>query len=164
MQAKKHLTLATTLLSSVMLVAACGNNDEPEENGPNGTAFEEKQNENVEESLTPENPDSEFGFRYFNLHMDIPNNKDAVIVEYYGNPSRAQAVYKNMQAAADVQGDAAFTLLEQVFSNLHIQQDMNKDEVIEKVATAFDAKDYTKLDLEIEYEDGETITYSDSAK
>lgn len=162
MRTKKHITLATILLSSTMLIAACGNNDEPEENVPNGTAFEEEQNETVDESLTPESPESEFGFRFLNLHISTPDNEDAIIAEYYGNSSRAEAVYKNMHAAADVQGDAAYTLLEQVFTDLQLTQDMSKEEVIERVTMAFDATEYTNFDLEIEYEDGETKTYSDS--
>ena len=164
MRTKKHITLATILLSSTMFIAACGNNDEPEENVPNGTAFEEEQNETVDESLTPESPESEFGFRFLNLHISTPDNEDAIIAEYYGNSSRAEAVYKNMHAAADVQGDAAYTLLEQVFTDLQLTQDMSKEEVIERVTMAFDATDYTNFDLEIEYEDGETKTYSDSKK
>ncbi|WP_186321518.1 YusW family protein [Bacillus sp. FJAT-22090] len=165
MQAKKHFLLTSALCTSVLLLGACGNNnDEPEENGPNGTAFEKEQEKTVDESITQENPDNDFGFRYFNLNINIPDNKDAILAEYYGNSSRAEALYKNMRAAADVQGDAAFTLLEQVFTDLHLTQDMTKEEVIERVAMAFDATDYTKFELEIEYEDGETITYSDSDK
>lgn len=162
MRTKKHITLATTLLSSVMLIAACGNNDEPEENGPNGTAFEEEQDEAVDESLTPENPEIEFGFRNLNLHISTPDNKDAIIVEYYGNLYRADAIYKNMHVAADVQGNAAYMMLEDVFTDLHLTQDMSKEEVIDRVTMAFDATDYTNFDLEIEYEDGETKTYTDS--
>ncbi|MDI2587520.1 YusW family protein [Psychrobacillus sp. NEAU-3TGS] len=162
MRAKKPTILATILLSSSMLVAACGNNDEPEENVPDGTAFEEEQNEKVDDSQTKEDPESEFGFRFLNLHISTPDNKDAIIAEYYGNSSRSEAVYKNMHAAADVQGDAAYTLLEQVFTDLQITQDMSKEEVIERVTRAFDAGDYTNFDLEVEYEDGETKTYTDS--
>lgn len=162
MSTKKHITLATTLLASAMLIAACGNNDEPKENGPDGTAFEEEQDEAVDESLTPEDPEIEFGFRSFNLHISTPDNKDAIIAEYYGNSSTAEAIYKNMHAAADVQGDAAYTLLEQVFTNLHLTPDMTEEEVIDQVTMAFDATDYTNFELEIEYEDGETKTYADS--
>ncbi|SER68139.1 YusW family protein [Psychrobacillus sp. OK032] len=162
MRAKKQITLATILLSSTMLIAACGNNDEPEENGPNGTAFEEEQDEAVDESLTSDNPESEFGFRFLNLHISTPDNEDAIIAEYYGNSSKTESVYKNMHAAADVEGDAAYTLLEQVFTDLQLTQDMSKEEVIRRVTMAFDAADYTNFNLEIEYEDGETKTYSDS--
>lgn len=162
MRTKKHITLATILLSSTMLVAACGNNDEPEENVPDGTAFEEEQNEKVDESLTAESPENEFGFRFLNLNISTPDNKDAIIAEYYGNSAKTEAIYKNMHAAADVQGDAAYTLLKQVFTDLQLTQDMDKEEVIERVTMAFDAADYTNFDLEIEYEDGETKTYSDS--
>lgn len=162
MRTKKNSILATILLSSTMLLVACGNNDEPEENGPNGTAFEKEQTETVDESLTPESPEKEFGFRFLNLHISTPDNEDAIIAEYYGDSSKAEAVYKNMHAAADIQGDAAYTLLEQVFTDLQLTQDMSKEEVIQRVTLAFDATDYTNFDLEIEFEDGETKTYAAS--
>ena len=38
-----------------------------------------------------------------------------------------------MHAAADVQGDAAYTLLEQVFTDLQLTQDTSKEEVINQV-------------------------------
>ncbi|MFJ8064678.1 YusW family protein [Psychrobacillus sp. NPDC096426] len=159
MKSKKHMILAATLLSSAMLVAACGNNDETVENVSTGAAYEPEQEEVVDDSLTSENPELEFGFRYFNLHIDTPNNKESVIAEYYGDSAITETIYKNMHAAVDLQGDAAFTLLQQVFADLQLTQDTSKEEVITQVTNAFDATDYTNFDLEIEYEDGETKSY-----
>ena len=39
MKHKKHTILATTLLSSAMLLAACGNNDETVENASTGAGI-----------------------------------------------------------------------------------------------------------------------------
>lgn len=162
MKYKKHTLLATTLLSSAMLFAACGNNDETDEHVPTGNAYEPEQEEAVDDSLTSETPELEFGFRYFKLHIDTPNNEESVIAEYYGDSAITEVIYKNMQEAVDLQGDAAFTLLEQVFEDLHLTQDTSKEEVIKQVTESFNATDYTNFELEIEFEDGETKSYVDS--
>lgn len=162
MKHKKHTILATTLLSSVMLIAACGNNDDTDENVPTGKAYEPEQEEAVDETLTLEDPELKFGFRYFNLHIDTPNNTESVIAEYYGDSAITEVIYKNMQVAADLKGDAAYTLLKQVFADLQLTQDMSKEEVIDQVNKAFDVPDYNNFDLEIEFEDGETKSYVNS--
>ena len=127
------------------------------------SAYEPEQEETVDESLTSEKPELEFGFRYFKLHIDTPNNEESVIAEYYGDSAITDAIYKNMHAAADVQGDAAYTLLKQVFAELQLTQDTSKEEVINQVTQAFDATDYTNFELEIEYEDGETKNHTSTA-
>ena len=41
---------------------------------------------------------------------------------------------------------------------------MEKEEVMEKVLTAFGISEYTEFDLEVQYEDGQEIEYKDLKK
>ncbi|MEK3978493.1 YusW family protein [Psychrobacillus sp. FSL K6-2836] len=66
-----------------------------------------------------------------------------------------------MHAASSLKGDAAYALLQPIFLELQPMKDMSDEEVIQRVASAFEVDEYTKVDLKIEYEDGETKTYTD---
>lgn len=161
MKTSKYKILSATLLTSALVLGACGgnNNDEPEENVPNGTVVNPEEDSTVDETLTDENPENEYGFTNFDLHIDTPDNSDAVVAQY--NVETEEAVYINMHAASSLKGDAAYALLQPIFVELQPMKDMSDEEVIQRVASAFEVDEYTKFDLKIEYEDGETKTYTD---
>lgn len=160
MKSTNYKLLSTTLLTSALILGACGgNNDETEENVPNGTIVNPEEDNTVDETFTEENPENEFGFINFDLHIDTPDNADAVVAQY--NVESEEALYINMHVASNVQGDAAYELLEPIFTELQPMKAMSDEEVIQRVVSAFEVEEYTKLDLEIEYEDGETKTYTD---
>ena len=160
MKTTKYKLLSATLLTSALILGACdGNNDETEEIVPNGNVVHPEEDNTVDESLTDENPESEYGFTNFDLHVDIPNNPDAVVAQY--NVKSEEALYINMHVASNVQGDAAYALLQPIFIELQPMKAMSDEEVIQRVKSAFEIDEYTNLNLEIEYEDGETKTYTD---
>nr|WP_281285251.1 YusW family protein [Psychrobacillus soli] len=92
--------------------------------------------------------------------MSTPDKKEAIIAEYYGNSLKPEAMYKSMHAAADVQGDAAYTLLQPIFMELYLMKEMSDEEVIEKVTSDFGVNAYNNFNLEVEYADGENRTYT----
>ncbi|MEK3978492.1 hypothetical protein MKY37_05275 [Psychrobacillus sp. FSL K6-2836] len=93
MKTSKYKILSATLLTSALVLGACGgnNNDEPEENVPNGTVVNPEEDSTVDETLTDENPENEYGFTNFDLHIDTPDNSDAVVAQY--NVETEEAVY-----------------------------------------------------------------------
>ena len=52
-------------------------------------------------------------------------------------------------------------LVQPIFKALALTSAMTREEVIEKVAEAFDVADYTEFDLEIDFTDGIEQDYSD---
>lgn len=148
-------------MTCVLLLGACGNNKKVEEEEvPDGTVTNPQQSETVDESQTTENQENEFGFQSFNLHIDTVENKDSVIVEYNASQANTTVKYKNVQAAADLQGDAAYALLQPIFMELHLMKEMSDEEVIEKVTSDFGVNAYNNFNLEVEYADGENKTYT----
>lgn len=155
MKTTKYNILSTTLLTSGLILGACGgNNDETEEIAPNGNVVHPEEDNTVDE-----NPENEYGFTSFDLHVDTPNNPDAIVAQY--NVASEEALYINMHVASNVQGDAAYAILQPIFAELQPMKAMSDEEIIQRVTSAFEIEEYTKFDLEIEYEDGETKTYTD---
>lgn len=99
------------------------------------TTANPQQSEIVDESQTTESQDSEYGFLSFNLHIDTVENKDSVIVGYNVNQADTTMKYKNIQAAAEPQGDAAYVLLQPIFMQLYLIKAMSDEEVIDKATT-----------------------------
>lgn len=157
---KKYTSFTITILTCILLLAACGNNKKVEEEVPDGTVANPQQSETVDESQTTENQEYEYGFQSFNLQIDTIENKDSVIVEYNANEADTTVKYKNVQAAADLQGDAAYALLQPIFMQLHLNKEMSDEVVIDKVTTDFGANAYNNFNLEVEYADGESKTYT----
>src|SRR4051794_38462224 len=134
--------LSSTLLTSALILGACGdNNDEAEENGPNGTVVHPEEDNKVDETFTDENPENEYGFTNFDLHIDIPDNEDAVVAQY--NVESEKAIYINMHDATNLQGDPAYALLEPIFIEMQPMKAMSDEEVIQRVASAFEVDEYT---------------------
>lgn len=73
-----------------------------------------------------------------------------------------EAEYVNSLDSQKLHGDEAYEFLKPIFTDLALTNDMTKEEVIEKVNTAFGISDYTEFDLEILYEDGQEIEYKDN--
>ena len=164
MKLKKYTIFTLSLLTSLLLLGACGNtNKEEEENVPDGTVTNPQQSETIDESQTTENQENEFGFQIFNLHIDTVENKDSVLVEYNVNQADTDVKYTNVQQTADLQGDAAYALLQPIFLELHLTKEMSDEEVIEKVTSQFGVNVFNNFNLEVEYADGENKTYTANA-
>ena len=161
MKTTKYKLLSTTLLTSALILGACGgnNNNESDENVPKSTLVDPEQENTVEDTFKEENPENNFGFTSFDLHIDTPDNSDAVVAQY--KEDSEESVYFNMHTASNSQGEAANALLQPIFKELQPLKAMSDEEVIQRVTSAFEVEEYTKLVLKIEYEDGETKTYTD---
>lgn len=161
MKTIKYKLLSTTLLTSALILGACGgnNNNESDENVPKSTVVDPEQENTVEDTFKEENPENNFRFTSFDLHIDTPDNSDAVVAQY--KEDSEESVYFNMHTASNSQGDAANALLQPIFKELQPLKAMSDKEVIQKVASAFEVDEYTKFDLKIDFVDGETKNYTD---
>lgn len=163
MKTKKYIMLTSSLLSITLLLGACGTNkNEPKEDVPKGEVGDPTQDGTVSKPLIDGSLENEFGFRHFNLQIDTPENENSVIAQY--NVYSSKAVYKNLNASSNLEGDPAYALLQPTFLELKLTKDMSSEEVIERVITAFDVNEYTNFNLEIEYKDGEKKIYSNNTK
>ncbi|WP_342542293.1 YusW family protein [Paenisporosarcina sp. FSL H8-0542] len=144
MKTKKYAFYGPFLLTTALLLSACGEKEEVK-NGPTG-----------------EQAESEFGFRSFDLNIDTADQKDAIDVSFDVDVSETEAEYLNKLESLNLSGDKAYKKLEPLFKELALTKDMSKEEVIEKVAKAFGVEEYKEFDLEVEFSDGDDQEFKDN--
>lgn len=144
MKTKKHAFYGPFLLTTALLLSACGEKEEVKD-GPTGDQAE-----------------SEFGFRSFDLDIDTADQKDAIDVSFDVDVSETEAEYLNKLESLNLSGDKAYKKLEPLFKELALTKDMSKEEVIEKVAKAFGVEEYKEFDLEVEFSDGDDQEFKDN--
>ncbi|EPD51367.1 hypothetical protein HMPREF1210_01965 [Paenisporosarcina sp. HGH0030] len=144
MKTKKYAFYGPFLLTTALLLSACGEKEEVK-NGPTG-----------------EQAESEFGFRSFDLNIDTADQKDAIDVSFDVDVSETEAEYLNKLESLNLSGDNAYKKLEPLFKELALTKDMSKEEVIEKVAKAFGVEEYKEFDLEVEFSDGDDQEFKDN--
>lgn len=143
MRIKKFPLLSSALISSVLLLGACGDKEE------------------VTEAPDKDAAQSEFGFQSFELDVDTADQKDAIDASFDIDISETEAEYVNQLESINLTGDDAYAELEPIFKELGLTKDMSKDEVIEKVTQAFGVEEYTEFELEVEFSDGDTQEFND---
>lgn len=143
MKVKKYSLLGSVIMSSVLILGACGDKEE------------------VSEAPDKETAQSEFGFQSFDLDIDTVDQKDAVDASFDIDVSETEAEYTNQTESKKLSGDEAYAELEPIFKELALTKDMSKEEMIEKVTKAFGVEDYKEFELEIEFSDGDTQEFSD---
>lgn len=143
MKTKKYSLIGSTLLTTALLLGACGDKEE------------------VNDAPSNSDMQNEFGFQSFDLDIDTANQKDAIDASFDMDVSETEAEYENKLASKKLTGDEAYAELEPIFKDLALTKDMSKEEVIEKVSKAFGVEDYTEFDLEVEFSDGDDQEFSD---
>lgn len=143
MRFKKYPLLSGAIISSVLLLGACGDKEE------------------VKEAPDKETAQSEFGFQSFELDIDTAEQNDAIDASFDIDISETEAEYVNQLESINLTGDDAYAELEPIFKDLALTKDMSKEEVIEKVSKAFGVEEYTEFELEIEFSDGDNQEFND---
>lgn len=117
--------------------------------------------EKVKNASSSDNAKSELGVTSFELKIDTADHKDAIEATLEIDGSRIDAVYVNRIEPKKLKGDKAYDELKPKIKDSDLTEDMSKDDVIEKVTKAFDVKDYTKFDLDVEFSDGKRKEFTD---
>lgn len=143
MKIKKYPLLGSAIMSSFLLLAACGDKEE------------------VSDAPDKDTAQSEFGFQSFDLDVDTADQKDAIDASFDIDVSETEAEYVNQFESKNLSGNEAYAELEPIFKELSLTKDMSKEEVIEKVTKAFGVDEYTEFELEIEFSDGDTQEFTD---
>ncbi|WP_277585948.1 YusW family protein [Psychrobacillus antarcticus] len=159
--------LTTTLLTSTLLLGACGdNNDEVEENKLKDAEVQKQEEVTTEQDTTVETPEEEpkeVAFESFNLHIDNAETKDALVAQYSEEPK--DSLYTNEADSANIKGEEANELLKSVLGELQLTKDMADEDVIQRITLAFGVEKYTNFNLEILYDgEKEAKTYTNTNK
>lgn len=163
---KKFPITSAVLFSSVLLLGACGNDEqvtEPITEEEAGTS-DGVEDANPGGGLSEENMGGEvFGFVDFDLDVDYPDQDDALQVSYEENRDAVEAEYENKSTNEDLKGDDAFDKIEPLLAQLELTVDMPDEEVINKVIEVFEIEsNYESIEIDVEYPDGTDKDYEAS--
>ncbi|PZX05731.1 YusW-like protein [Psychrobacillus insolitus] len=143
MKMKKHSIFGSALLSTALLLGACGDKEE------------------VTDAVDSSQAQKEFGFQAFDLDIDTAEHNDAIDASFDIDVSETEAVYENKLESKKLTGNEAYAELEPIFKDLALTKDMSKEDVIAKVSKAFGAENYTEFELEVEFSDGDNQEFLD---
>lgn len=160
-------TIGILLSSSLLLLGACGNNDNdndkvdnPPQNAPveNGNETDTTNNQDTKND-EQKTQTASIPFTSFDLDVDYGNFK-SFEVEYENETDGMEAKIEDEVNNRTIKGDEAFQEMQSRFENFKFTKDSSTDEVIAEVMKSFDLKeDYKQFDLEIKYADGTQKEY-----
>lgn len=162
---KKNL-LAPILFSSVLILGACGDDEqvtEPVNNENQGQPADAggTSNASPEGGLDQDSIGGEtFGFTELDVNADYPDMDDMIEINYEEDRDKVEAEYKNKMTETDLSGNDAMDEIEPGLSQLELTTDTADDEAITQVIEAFGIEDgYTEIEIEVRYPDGTEKEY-----
>lgn len=160
---KKTPVATGILFSSMLLLSACGNEDEVTEPITDETSqpADGVEDANPSGGLSQGDVGGEvFGFVDFDLDVDLPDQDDALQVSYDEDRDKVEAEYENKSTNENLQGNDAFDKIEPLLAELQLTADMADDEVINKAIEVFSIEGgYKSIDIEVTYPDGTEKDY-----
>ena len=161
---KKHALFTTFLLTSGLLLGACNSPDEVlKDKSRDDTLTNQQKDETVDESNLNESMEEKYGFRYILLDIGTEEEVNILHVMIDEDNDETKAAYKNTKASTNLQGDAAYTLLEPKLVEMKLDKDMRETEVIELVTKTFEIDDFSTVEMEVEFADGDNQIYSQTS-
>ncbi|NYF23387.1 YusW family protein [Sporosarcina sp. JAI121] len=146
---KKLSAVAAILLTSALMLGACGNfgknADKPNREEADIILEDEKAGGSIETG-------NGYGFSSFDLDIDV-EGKDAVEADY-DVKKNADAEYVNKLKNVQLKDNKAMDEFNKMFVEIRITKDTPKQEVIDKILQWFGLDAYSKFDLEVEFDDG----------
>ncbi|MBT2569292.1 YusW family protein [Planococcus sp. ISL-110] len=154
----KRNTLAPLLFSSVLLLAACGDDEQVTE-PVNNDGQEQPTDSEGTENTSPEASET-FGFTEFEVNADFPDMDDMIEINYEEDRDEIEAEYKNKMTETDLSGNDAMDEIEPGLSQLELTPDTADDDAIAQVIAAFGIEDdFTEIEIEVKYPDGTEKEY-----
>ena len=162
---KKNL-LAPILFSSMLILGACGDDEQVTE-PVNNENQEQPADAGGTENASPEGGLDQnsiggktFGFTELDVNVDFPDMDDMIELNYEEDRDKVEAEYKNKMTETDLSGNDAMDEIEPGLSQLELTTDTADDEAITQVIEAFGIDNgYTEIEIEVRYPDGTEKEY-----
>ncbi|KZE38507.1 hypothetical protein AV656_06270 [Bhargavaea cecembensis] len=182
----KNKLLGMTALAAVLALGACGNNNDAmddaaggdhDDHAPTTEETGDQTETAIENDEAGDNPaggkkdgmqetTQGYGFKDFDLEIDV-DGKDAVDADYETREDGTyEAEYKNTLAGVDYgednQQDKAMNALDTLFKEIVLDQQVTEEEAKKKILNALEIQDYTKFELEVNFEDGTNLNIQEN--
>lgn len=147
--------LGIVIFITALIVGGCGNKvHNTDKKGMNTTTEDGQADGSLEYA-------DGYGFTKFRLKIDAGAKTD-VKVDYEMKTKKVDAAYVNRAKKISVKGDEAMEELHKIFTEIKLTKDQSQQEVIDKVLKAVDVDNFTKLKLQIDYDDGTKLEFEES--
>lgn len=182
----KQKLLGITALAAVLTLGACGGNNDAMDDAAGGDNDDqapttEETGDNTESAIESDeagdNPSGGkndgmqettqgYGFTEFDLEIDV-DGKDAVDASYETKTDgTSEAEYKNTLEGVDYgednQQEEAMNELDALFKEIVLDQNVTEEEAKKKILNALEIQDYTKFELEVNFEEGPNLNIEET--
>ncbi|PYZ95530.1 hypothetical protein CR205_18545 [Alteribacter lacisalsi] len=169
----KRFLLTIAALAFTLIFTACGTaNDAPEENGTTGDNGDMEQDDEFDmddeddSTATDEMAGGDWyeDLNFSDFELEVEYNGDEYEAEYEYNNGNPEAKIEDKQGGTEeeISGQEALDELEPILSDLELNADMDEQEMIDTVLTAFNLDDnYDKFELEVEFFDEGKVEVKD---
>lgn len=149
---RKLISFSLLLIAAVLLLGACVKTaDVNQEDEPTISSKPETEGGSMETG-------DGYGFVVFDLTIDVDGEE--VISTTYDVRDKAEATYVDDLVDVDVEGNDAMDELFYLFDHMRLTKDTPDKEVIDKIVEHYKLKDYSSLELDVEFDEG-TILHID---
>lgn len=149
----KLRVLGILLIISMLMIGGCSKRSA---NAPKDDPVIETETENAGGSL--EHGDG-YGFDKFELEIDFDEH-DQISIDY-DVAKRAEADFENTFENYDLEDEEAMEKIREYFIYLLLTKDMPEDEVIKKTLQFFNLQDYSKFELDVDFDEGTKLRIDD---
>ena len=151
--------LSTAITGSIIVMAACGGNDDETVTEPANTETTEENQNETGTANDQSDASSTISFKEFEMDVDYEGNDNDFEVSYESE-GNVEAVYEDERNMMMLAGDDAYQEIEPALSSLDINADTSNEEVIQAVIDAFEVEEgYQSIEIEITFEDGTKKEY-----
>lgn len=154
----KKFTIGITLfISTLLLVTGCGNfGKNADKPGTEDALFT---NERDKEGGTLETS-AGYGFSQFDLEIDV-DGKDAIDAEYDVTEKQTASEYEDKLRQVKLKDVEAMDELNKMFMQIRLTKDTPEQEAIDNILKWFDIENYSKFDLDVDFDNGTKLTIED---
>ena len=153
---KKYKLFGIILSAGVLLIGGCGNSDKKVVDGDKDKPLITTEPEDEGGSIEHGNG---YGFSEFDLEIDI-DGADAIDIDYKVE-RKAEAEYENNLQDFHLKDEKAMDAIHQLFIAILVTKDTPEDEVKKNILQFLHIDDYSKFDLEINFDDGKKLEIID---
>lgn len=131
----KYVALFVTI---IWMLAACQNKNLVTK-GPEG------------EDISKAQLGSLYGFTEFDFSVDTKDKKQAIQAMYNEGRAHTEANYLNKIENKYVRGNKAMKKLDEIFSSMSLDPEMDDMDIIKKATEAFEISDFRKVSIKIKF-------------
>lgn len=97
-----------------------------------------------------------YGFTKFNVSFDTKEMQEALVSKYEEKTDKTEATYENKIDGVFLHGDEAMEKLDDLFTELSLNPEMDDEDLVKETSKAFEVIDYTTLKVTVKFKGHDT--------